>query len=87
MDNVTVNHRNNFDIKRLKAEELIDINDVEVDVTKDLEEKAEKFIEDMKNPYIHRNRGYIVEVRFSDTDYTATDALKNYLSQVAELKY
>lgn len=35
----------------------------------------------------HLNEGYIVRVHFSKDNYTATDALKHYLEQIAELKY
>lgn len=35
----------------------------------------------------HLNEGYIVRVHFSKDNYTATDALKHYLKQIAELKY
>lgn len=40
-----------------------------------------------KDPYTHINQGYVVKVSYSNTDYTATDALKNYLRQISNLKY
>ncbi len=35
----------------------------------------------------HLNEDYVVRVHFSRDDYSATDALKHYLKQIAELKY
>lgn len=35
----------------------------------------------------HLNEGYVVRVHFSKDDYSATDALKHYLKQMAELKF
>ena len=66
---------------------LKDINDVEIDIKESLEEKAGKFLEDTGNLFNHKNEEYEIHVRFSDTDYTATDAMKSYLEQVAVLKY
>ncbi|MDE6530155.1 MAG: hypothetical protein K2K96_05205 [Lachnospiraceae bacterium] len=36
---------------------------------------------------IHLNEGFVVRVHFSKDDYSATDALKHYLKQMAELKF
>lgn len=36
---------------------------------------------------VHMNEGYIVRVHFGREEYTATDALKHYLQQIAQLKY
>jgi len=33
------------------------------------------------------NEGYIVRVHFGKEDYSATDAVKHYLKQIAQLKY
>lgn len=35
----------------------------------------------------HVNEGYIVRVHFGKEDYSATDAVKHYLKQIAQLKY
>lgn len=35
----------------------------------------------------HLNEGYVVRVHFSEDSYSATDALKHYLKQMAEAKF
>lgn len=35
----------------------------------------------------HLNNGYVIRVHFSEKNYSATDALKDYLKQISRLKY
>lgn len=54
----------------------------------DLPEKLEEYTSDKNGDLsTHLNEGYIVRVHFSKDNYTATDALRHYLKQIAELKY
>ncbi len=49
--------------------------------------KTDIMEEKKEDALTHLNEGYIVRVHFSKGNYTATDALKHYLKQIAELKY
>lgn len=81
----TVDDKNIMDVN---TEELWDIDEVDIDLTKPVEEKALDFMEQTNGgSRTHINEDYIVRVHFSDIDYTATDAIKHYLKQIAELKY
>lgn len=64
---------------------------VDIDKVNELQEyssieamRKEEFMEDM---ILNKVDDYVVCVRFSKTEYTATDAMRDYLKKVAELKY
>ena len=75
---------------RMKEKDrLWDIGEVDVDPKMEMQDKAEVFLEQIKSnsnqddtELVHRNGEYVVRVHFSDSDYTATDALKHYLRQM-----
>ncbi len=76
------------DIMKIKKEDLLDIDAVVIDKTYPVEKKLKKFAADKKGDLsTHLNEGYVVRVHFGRDDYSATDALKHYLKQIAELKY
>lgn len=76
------------DIMEVKKEDLLDIDTVTIDKTHPVEKKLSEFASDKNGDLsTHLNEGYVVRVHFGKDDYSATDALKNYLRQIAELKY
>lgn len=77
-----------MDIMEVKREELADIDTIKIDKMQPVEKKLEIFISGREGDLsTHLNEGYVVRVHFSMEDYSATDALKHYLKQIAELKY
>ena len=72
-----------------EKDRLWDIGEIAVDPTMEMQDKAEVFSEQIESnsnqddtELVHRNGEYVVRVHFSDSDYTATDALKHYLRQM-----
>lgn len=77
----------NADIMEVKREELQDLDTIKIDKMQPVEKKLEEYISGREgNLSTHLNEGYVVRVHFSMEDYSATDALKHYLKQIAELK-
>lgn len=75
-------------IMEVKREELPDIDTIQIDKMQPIEKKVEEYISGKEGDLsTHINEGYVVRVHFSKEDYSATDALKHYLRQIAELKY
>lgn len=74
------------DIMEVKREELLDIDTIKIDKMQPIEKKLEESGKE-GDLSTHLNEGYVVRVHFSMEDYSATDALKHYLKQIAELKY
>ena len=75
-------------IMEVKREELPDIDTIQTDKMQPIEKKVEEYISGKEGDLsTHINEGYVVRVHFSKEDYSATDALKHYLRQIAELKY
>lgn len=76
------------EIMEVKREELPDIDTIQTDKMQPIEKKVEEYISGKEGDLsTHINEGYVVRVHFSKEDYSATDALKHYLRQIAELKY
>lgn len=76
------------DIMEVKREELPDIDTIQIDKMQPIEKKLEKYVSGKEGDLsTHLNEGYVVRVHFSMENYSATDALKQYLKQIAELKY
>lgn len=76
------------DIMEVKKGDLLDIDTVTIDKTHPVEKKLSEFASDKNGDLsTHLNEGYVVRVHFGKDDYSATDALKHYLKQIAELKY
>lgn len=76
------------DIMKIKKENLLDIDMIAIDKTYPVEKKLKELEADKRGDLsTHLNEGYVVRVHFGRDDYSATDALKHYLKQIAELKY
>lgn len=72
-----------------EKDRLWDIGEIDVDPKMEIQDKAEVFSEQVESnsnqndvELTHKNGEYVVRVHFSDSDYTATDALKHYLRQM-----
>lgn len=67
--------------------ELQDIAQIPITKEKPVREKLESMMSGEDDLTTHLNDGYVVRVHFGQEVYSATDALKQYLKQIAELKY
>ena len=74
-------------IMEVKREELRDMGQIQIAKEKPVREKLEKIISGEDDFTTHLNDGYVVRVHFGKENYSATDALKQYLRQISELKY
>ena len=74
-------------IMEVKRNELRDIAQISIAKERLVREKLESIISGEDDLTTHLNDGYVVRVHFGQEDYSATDALKQYLKQIAELKY
>ena len=69
-------------------EKLWDIGTVEIEKDLPVEEKLKRAADYIKeDSFSHVNDGYVVRVHFGKDNYSATDAVKHYLKQIAQLKY
>lgn len=77
-----------MNVMDVKREDLTDIDTVQVDKMDSIEKKMNRLVSTSGgDPFTHLNGEYVVRVHFGKEGYTATDALKHYLRQMAELKY
>lgn len=71
-----------------EREKLWDIGEIEIDKELSVKNKIQNFAHGIKEDTLtHMNEGYTVRVHFGKEDYSATDAVKHYLKQIAQLKY
>lgn len=69
-------------------EKLWDIESVKIEKNLPVEEKLRRAADYIKeDSFAHLNEGYVVRVHFGKENYSATDAVKHYLKQIAQLKY
>ena len=69
-------------------EKLWDVGTVEIEKDLPVEEKLRGAADYIKeDSFAHVNEGYVVRVHFGKENYSATDAVKHYLKQIAQLKY
>ena len=69
-------------------EKLWDIGTVEIEKDLPVEEKLKRAADYIKeDSFSHVNEGYVVRVHFGKDNYSATDTVKHYLKQIAQLKY
>lgn len=61
---------------------LVNVSELTLDETGTIFERIEKFIEEVKNPYIMQCGKTIVEVAFSDTEKTIESQMKSYLKSL-----
>lgn len=74
--------------KTENKEKLWDIGEIEINRKLPVKRKLKNFTESISEESLtHLNEGYVVRVHFTKGDYSATDAVKNYLKQIAQLKY
>lgn len=67
------------DIRTVDKGSLVDIESVNIDMTKPPKEKAADYIKQIKNPYCFKCKGYAVKLEFSDTGRTLADCFNNYV--------
>ncbi|MEG0314032.1 MAG: hypothetical protein RR646_02080 [Erysipelotrichaceae bacterium] len=63
----------------IKHDALVDVNKIDIDTNKDITERLEKFINDVKNPYIIKCVNTIVQIEFSDSEKSIDNQIKSYL--------
>ncbi len=73
----------NIDIITVKAENLVDIRDVEIDETLSKEERIYDYIRQIHNPYCYKYKDYIIKVSFADTSETLNDRLQEFILKIA----
>lgn len=61
-----------------KRDLLVDIKDIEINRDLQPSERIQDFIKEIKNPYLFKCEGMVVESVFSTTNQTLTDRLKQY---------
>ncbi|MCL2399620.1 MAG: hypothetical protein FWC91_07765 [Defluviitaleaceae bacterium] len=59
--------------------DLVDIQDVEIDLSLPVEEKIKSFKEQIKNPYLYRCDDTIIRISYAKTDVKLKDKVINYL--------
>lgn len=81
MESISANleEMRSVDIRTVNPATLRDIEDVKVDTNLSKEERIQKFIEQIGNPYCYRHGKYVVKVSFANTNRTIEDCLLSYL--------
>nr|WP_317356340.1 hypothetical protein [uncultured Tyzzerella sp.] len=62
----------NMDIREVKREDLVDINDIEIDINLPYELKILKFLQKIKNPYFFKVGDVIVNATYNESNNKVT---------------
>lgn len=76
---MTVEQMKAVDVRNVDRDELVDIRDVVIDRTLPKEERIQKFVRDIKNPYCFKCGDVVVKSTFADTDLTLEECVEHYL--------
>ncbi|MBO4246112.1 MAG: hypothetical protein J5892_05210 [Bacilli bacterium] len=72
----------NINLEDVNPNEIDDIKDIKIDKRKSSNDRLLDFLSTVKNPYIFKVNGRLVQIVFSDTDKTADDCLTNVLNKL-----
>lgn len=70
------------DFSDVELEELTDISTLRVDTSLPLEERMDKYLRDIHNPYFFRNKKMKIKVGFANNGVTFEEAFENMLLSV-----
>lgn len=71
-----------MDIRNVDANDLVDINDVQVNTKLSMEERVEDFVRQIKNPYCYRCGDMVIKVSFAGKK-SIEDAVREYIQTSA----
>ncbi len=72
-----------IDIRTVDKNLLVDINEVQIPDNLSGTDKAEYFLENIRNPYCYKQGEYVVKVNFNQQGGNITGKLKDYISKRA----
>lgn len=72
----------NIDIRTVDKNSLVDIAEIEIDMTKTSKERAEQYVKNIKNPYCFLCDGYAVKLEFSDSSKTMEECFMEYIETI-----
>ena len=70
------------ELKDIDLTTLVDIQDVKINEELSQNDRVADFIKQIKNPYCYRHGDYIVRIKFSDSDVTLADRLKEIIDNM-----
>jgi len=72
----------NLSLEQVHVEELDEITEIKIDKRKSSNERILDFLSKVKNPYIFKVKGRIVQIEFSKSTRTADECLTNVLKKL-----
>jgi len=65
-------------VSKLDYEELKELTEIHIDPNAPLDERFEKYLDEIGNPYRFTVNGTVVNIGFSSTEKTLSESLYNY---------
>ena len=73
------------DIRSVDIDSLVDLRDIRIDTNMSVEKRVGSFINQSKNPYIHRIGDYVVKVTFQKDGASLEERMEEYLNHLTEI--
>lgn len=75
------------DIMQADRDELVDIRDIHIDSGNPVETKIREYMEQVRNPFLVKYGDYVVKLSYADTEKSMEDRMKEYVAQMAKIKF
>lgn len=81
LKNIDFEKLKNIDIITVDKEELVDIKDINIDLTLPYELRILNYIEQIKNPYCYKMGDVVVKIEFDESENALTfeECINNYI--------
>ena len=75
-----------IDIMQADREQLVDISEIQIDENKTLEERMERYLEQVHNPFLVKAGEYVIKFQYMDCDKDINDRMIEYVSKMAKIR-
>lgn len=75
-----------MDVRDANPDMLADISEIEIDMKKSVDDRADDYVQKVGNPFLVKVGEYVVKIGYSECDATLNDRMKQYIKKVTEIK-
>lgn len=74
------------DIMQVRREQLTEINSIEIDRSKPVENRIRSYLEQVRNPFLVRAGDYILKFGYEDCDRDMNDRMVEYAVRMSKIR-
>lgn len=74
------------DIMQADREQLTDIDSIEIDKSRSVENRIKAYLEQVKNPFLVKAGEYILKFSYADCDKDMDDRMVEYVTRMSKIR-